>query len=124
VYTRCAHWNNWLGVVGAHGLAQMICVKSLVNENRLRLKNIAAFWQSRVMTPYLSPSCRGIALTARAPKTMNAATANNPALALPVCTFSQPTIQGETKPARLPTLLMKAIPTAADVPAKNAVGTP
>src|ERR1700679_191440 len=46
----------------------------------------------------------------------------SPAVDLPVRSFSQPTIAGEKKPARLATQFTAAIPAAADMPPSKAVG--
>src|SRR5206468_10112729 len=46
----------------------------------------------------------------------------SPAFCLPVKSFSQPTTDGETKPARLAMQLMAAMPAAAVIPPRNAVG--
>src|SRR6201996_4799009 len=47
----------------------------------------------------------------------------SPAVDLPVRSFSQPTMAGEKKPARLATQFTAAMPAAADMPPSKAVGS-
>src|SRR5471032_3321011 len=69
--------------------------------------------------PQRSASFPEMVRTSNAPSTRHTATKYRPMRLSCVVTLSHPTAYGETNPARLPTQLIPAIPTATEVPARN-----